>query len=286
LLASVAALSPVNPEENLAVVLVGAWLLWTASVLVRLGGRYSGPKTGPTWQMRTPRCEVCGYVLTGLPVTARCPECGRLLAESLPQHRKPPAFAVAHGPVGTLRAFVRTTWAALFTRRFARGVVTQRGRRAARNYAFLMCLLIGIISAGLFGRFVLRDAHPQYGPSHITLLLMVALIGGSLALAWLLVAGLFVNGFGFKHAAQRTVVLCHSTAWLLVPLLLGGAGVWTIDYIHREFRPRGAFEIPGIFPIEKELFIGAWIMLPATAALILSFFRLRHMLRGIRYANA
>ncbi len=53
-------------------------------------------------------CEGCGYTLNGLSDDSRCPECGKLIAESWPELRKPPEWEV------TGRGFVATTWEVLW----------------------------------------------------------------------------------------------------------------------------------------------------------------------------
>jgi hypothetical protein len=54
-------------------------------------------------------CEACGYVLKGLPDTGRCPECGTPIADSIGNHRQPPAWELAQRG-----GFLRTTAQVLF----------------------------------------------------------------------------------------------------------------------------------------------------------------------------
>lgn len=53
-------------------------------------------------------CEGCGYTLNGLPDDSNCPECGKPIAESSPELRKPPEWEL------TGRGFVATTWEVLW----------------------------------------------------------------------------------------------------------------------------------------------------------------------------
>jgi hypothetical protein len=267
--------NPFVADEWIAL-FMAAWALWWFTVLVRLGGRYAGPKTGPRWSPRAPRCDSCGYTLTGLPVSGRCPECGRAVQESLPERRRLPAFATAGWPSEWILGFVQTTGAALAERRFARGVSVWRGHRAARNYAFVICVLIGLLYACGTAPFWPPDDSDFQPFSRPAMSLVAGITAFSCGVGWLLVVGLFVTGFGFRHAATRVVALCYSTAWLLVVALLSLAGVWAIYIIHHRFHPHGFFDWPVL----------RWIvMMPAVVALVLSFFRVRRMLRETRYAN-
>jgi hypothetical protein len=56
-------------------------------------------------------CEKCGYVLNGLPESSRCPECGTPIAQSIGNHRHPPAWEMPGSKPGK---FFRTTAAVLF----------------------------------------------------------------------------------------------------------------------------------------------------------------------------
>lgn len=272
--------------------------LWWLIIIFRLGARYGGPQTGPRWQDRQPRCEACGYSLVSLPLTGRCPECGRPVSKSLPQARRPTEFATARGLRSTPGAFVRTTWAALFARRFARRVAVWTHHGAARNYTLLVCSAVGAIAALTCLMTFLaegRPSAPHWDPDvprlfgelqFIPIAMLVGLGSGAGAVGWFLVVGLFLSRFGFRDVADRVVVLCYATAWLSVPLLLGIAGGWTAYGIIRCWGPLGRFYTPEIGLIEYAVAIWMACLAPGFVTFVLSFLRLRVLLRESRFANA
>lgn len=287
--------------------LLAALELWWLAVLIRLGGRYGGPKEGPRWQDRQPRCEACGYSLISLPLEGRCPECGALVADSLPERRQPPAFAAARGLPGRCVGFAHTTWQALFLRHFAKQVTIWGHHRAARNYVLLICVLFGLISAvtylGIYrvneGAFwVIPWPDENASVSDIVSFILweceflakAFLVGigiGLSVLAWLLLLGLFLSRFGFRDVADRVVILCYSTAWLFVPLFLGIVGICAAYGIIELWGPFGEFHIPEVGWIDYEAAIWLGCLLPSIVTdTIASFRRTRTMLRHTRFANA
>jgi len=255
--------------------------LWWLSVLVRLGGRYAGPKQGPRWQERQPRCEACGYSLVSLSAEGRCPECGEPVVSSLPEHREPPAFATARGLRQRFVGFFVTTWRTLFARRFATQIAVWSHHRAARNYAALVCVLIGLVVMGTS----LGAAHEPY-PEHLAVGLLAGIGAGLGTLTWLLLVGLFVSRFGFRDMADRVVMLCYATAWLLVPLLLGTGGAWAAYGIVERWGPFGGLYIREIGTIDYDVAVWLACLLPCAVTFLMSFLRVRVLLRYTRFANA
>jgi|GEM_PF-2764444 len=268
--------------------------LWWISVLFRLGGRYGGPKNGPRWRPRRPRCENCGYSLVSLPLDGRCPECNTLVRNSLPERRKAPAFAKARGLRARRVGFARTLWAALFARRFAENVAVWSSLRAARNFAALTCTLVGVITT--VSAFYMCDcidddayrAGALWGVpiAYAAVAISCGVIGGMLAAVWILVVGLFLSRFGFRDVADRAVIIFYSSAWLFVLVLLADAGVWTAYWHVHTWGPFGSLQIGRDMWIDLELVVWLTCLLPSFVVLVMSFNRVRVMLRCARYANA
>ncbi len=126
--------------------------VWWLLVWLRSGFRYAGPPDGPAWQTRTPSCEGCGYAIVGIPVTNKCPECGRPVSESLPQRRCSPPFSDRLLGTRRLRAFWATCWAAVADRSFFDRLAVHRGHEDARSFFFAIACFIAVLV--LLGSFI------------------------------------------------------------------------------------------------------------------------------------
>lgn len=83
-------------------------------------------------------CEGCGYVLTGLPAGARCPECGRDAADSDPDLRNLPAWEdPADGRPEGVRFLLTTLLVVFRPRAFYRTLTTRHDGRGAYSFAVI-----------------------------------------------------------------------------------------------------------------------------------------------------
>ena len=73
------------PDDMIALMCLGSVLLaYSLWVLVSLVDQEVHPGTGVPAAELPPRCDDCGYLLTGLnPTSGHCPECGKPIRESL-----------------------------------------------------------------------------------------------------------------------------------------------------------------------------------------------------------
>jgi hypothetical protein len=126
-------------------------------------------------------CEGCGYVLDGLPAGARCPECGRDLADSDPDLRRLPAWEDPADGRHEIVRFLATTLSVIFRpRAFYRSLATRQEGRGAYAFAVTHWLL----SSLLLGTAVYL--HARWFTD-----LQGFASGSNLLLAGLMVAGVF-----------------------------------------------------------------------------------------------
>lgn len=138
-----------HPFDYICLSAIG--LLWL-SILLRSTRSYAGPAEGPAWTPRTPRCESCGYTIAHLPRSGNCPECGRPLIDSLPEHRSPPAFGEANGFINGVRAYGNTLHQVIFEPRFFSHLAIHTTHRRARTFFLLTCLINSLlVFAATFG---------------------------------------------------------------------------------------------------------------------------------------
>lgn len=277
------------------IMVLSLYLPW---VVLRMGARYGGPAEGPGFEDRSYRCEGCGYALTSLMPEGRCPECGRPVADSLPEHRRLPEFATRRWPISKLVGYARTLVATWSAKRFAEHCCAYAGREAARNFALLTCLLIGLLCTPLYLITApdLSVRYEHYGPPsdiamaarlHMPLHVAMLTASGTLsAFAVITLMMLLFTRFGFQEPTRRSLLVCYASGWLVFPtvLLIGAifAARWIVDGDVPMFQVR----LPQMDPIRGEVVLAVAVFLPAAVALGFWLSKIRVMARVTRFANA
>lgn len=278
--------------EIVPVALFLVWLTWLGSVALRLGGCYGGPAIGPRWQPRTLRCERCGYQLSNLPVVGRCPECGKPIAESLPVHRRRPSLATSRG-LARIVAFLSTLARSLIGTGFFRSLAVWSGARESRQFAAGVAVCAGVLAVAVVAPLYantawrIREAGGPFVWIELASLMLAFGCGGACAVAfWLLAAGLAASGAGFLQAAPRAVVVCYSSGFVLIPLVLLAGAMWPAVYVDRWFQPVPVLIRTPFGEIDKRVAMMLLLFAPGAVTGLLSLVRVRHALRAARFANA
>jgi hypothetical protein len=98
-------------------------------------------------------CEACGYVLNGLPPSGRCPECGKLISESIGADRVPPPWETSlehtdHSASGFLRTSLKIGFCPTrFYRTLAVRGSIDLARQFARWHWWIAAILFGLAAA-------------------------------------------------------------------------------------------------------------------------------------------
>ena len=283
-------------EEVVVTVIFEAWPVWGLWIMLRWGDRYGGPAEGPGFEPRQLHCDGCNYQLTFQPVAGRCPECGRAVADSLPGRRRLPAFAAQKNLLSRLAAFPSTLFSTFAACHFGATLAVHSGRRQAREFAMLVCGLVGVIAWGLLPLYWPSVDQMSYVSGRAAVVLYEMMVVGVIAWTWivgalstagvLLTVAWLLTIFGWVDPARRGLVLCYSSGWLVVTALFMVGGIWGGYWVLEYWRPDLQWEWPLIGWISADIFLAALLMLPAPACVLLWLLQLRHMLRATRYANA
>ena len=239
-------------------------------------------------------CEACGYVVEGLPAEGQCPECGRLIAASLPQAREGTEWQ-RHPNPGTV-AWCRTAGRAL--RRPVRiweSVRISGDRGFGRATRWIAALLISVVvAARLVREWLLAPGEPiGLWPG----LFRLAALGGGVIVGTILamtvlsmlthVEYLGVRFFGARRqwrvtpAVANTVCGHASVGWLVAALLWAACALAVDTGIARRLvaelgmpRPRPSVWLRALAPVSG-------FMLGLLIFEFLVYFGIRHN----RFAN-
>lgn len=265
-----------NPQSRLgqyAVVSVVAavWWLW----LLRLGRREVASTDNPEPEPRRPRCEHCGYGLTGLPASGLCPECATPVGRSLPQHRDLPAAPPAPVRGAMFLPLLRAAFNS--PRVFFRRLRVHNQRPHAVRFSVLLALAAaGLMTLSQTAGLAQGGNLYGQGWGPVRELIVWA------AATFFLVQGLFVtfawlgSWLGWRDARRAATVAAYACAWLLPGILIFAARPWLCEAARTVL----ALDPGAIWLFEQALLVSAVLWLP------ISGWQLRRGLSLTRFANA
>jgi hypothetical protein len=185
-------------------------------------------------------CEICGYILNGLPENGNCPECGTPIERSIGrQFRTPPIWENRDGKNGPVRRFLITSAQLIFRpRNFFRTTTSRGDIAAARRFANLHYLLAGILLGlamwmhwkMIYQRLLVRYPLPPAWESLLLAFLLPAATCGAIVLTVRLATRLTVweaayRGFRLPRAVVIRALYYHAAHCLPVALLVLGTVV-------------------------------------------------------------
>lgn len=193
---------------------LAVFAMWWLFVLLRSGYRYTGPPQGPGWEARRPLCESCGYIIAQISSSTKCPECGRPVADSLPERRRLPSFVMASSLRESLRAFRSTLRAAMTDKGFFRRLAVHRQHARDRTFFLTLCFLngaivfLGVLAIILAAKLQLRVSDLVLAP---TIAACVVVFGEVFFVGLAASAGALIGRRTFQSAA---IVAFHALASL------------------------------------------------------------------------
>jgi hypothetical protein len=169
-------------------------------------------------------CEKCGYVIEGLDTDGNCPECGKPIAESLPERRVGTPWQQSPG-VGSL---VRTWWMTLrhpLRTLDVMRVGPVRAMNRLRRWS-IVCASLLLATSFVVNPF-LFNSHPTEPTDLIFLLTipiwMILPYYVLTVLTWIEARGLVIiskaRGFRIDKALSKTITSHGCAGWLLMAIL-------------------------------------------------------------------
>ena len=212
-----------------------AGLAWTLAVWLRA---LATPPLHHLPPQRSPTCEVCGYDIRGIELSANCPECGQPIAASLgPDVRRPCVWE--RGEAGaSAGAFLRTAAAVTFRpTAFFRRLRAWESVVPARRFALMTVALVGAVTAFVLARLL----PPPYGSAdvafHVLLGLAVFFAGiGVVCVPPAVAAGYDLVRGRPNRQLPATKTACYLAVWM-VPAALVNLPI-SILLIHGDHRLR------------------------------------------------
>lgn len=164
-------------------------------------------------------CESCGYDLTGSPPSSSCPECGRPVADSLPERRTGTPWQLRRGPSPWIRTLVL-----ILTK--PRAVWESVSISGSGGWSLL---LVNAVVAGLVPAVALLFPAPIQPRAHLGYAVMFAFWFAMMIVLLTLIEAYGIRFFGRRRRWRTTrevasVVCAHASyGWLVSGVLVAAA---------------------------------------------------------------
>ena len=277
-------------------VMTGVAVFLVARALAVGAGRYVGEPVGPAFAPREPLCERCGYRITGLPLTGRCPECGTPVRDSLPGGgRQLTAWQRCEFNARGIAELVRMQSQIIRRPDFFETVPVQQGVSSARHFWWGTFLLI-VLTSLAFSRLVqiiipIVLADPRYHGYDRSAEVLASLATLSVPIAGqtiMLFAACLWAQFRLGIRDYRvSATVCYYASPLMWPLMVVVlvSAIVASSRLGEGIASWPGTNIPGMLVTGPGL-LGTIVGLSVIGAILFWWRRLCMGLRSVRYANA
>ncbi|HVP12521.1 MAG TPA: hypothetical protein VMV94_15200 [Phycisphaerae bacterium] len=264
------------------------WAMYLVPATILGIQRYVGPPDGPAFAAREPRCDDCGYILIGLLLNSRCPECGKPVRESLPGGRRRPGIWQQHEfkPRGFVD-LIRGHWIILRGGDFFRRLPVHCGLPTARHSWWVSWALFVVGALGTLRLVWLAlpdDAETQAAMTPICFFLVAAPLAFQ---SLMMFASCLWAQFRYGIQDYRvSAIVCYYATPLMWPLVLAlfAAALLGTTPVTESLEGLSLGQIAGISVTALHI-AGLTLVLAIVGALGFWWIRLLRALWSVRFAN-
>ena len=276
-------------HSQFKVLFICLYVIWALRLCVRAGSRYPGSIEELGRPPLRPRCEKCGYGLTGLRTTDACPECGRPVAESMPDRRVPSPFAAATG-LRRIPAFFVTCGRVWFDKRFFETLAFDASYSPGRSFAVYVSLLAGL--PAVIGLTLASSPNEIWASWTTCTGPLPNTVGFAVLWAYSTLLALLCSSSPQEpwskdwNPRRHATVFFYWSPWLLPVAFLMGLAAGVFIRLREAIRSDEVVSLGPLPDVELSFLLSATVFVVPLGLMILGFARLKSRTQMAEYANA